>query len=145
MSAHAAAVHLPLALAAVWPVVDLVGLGLRSRGVSGTAVGLLLAALFSSFVATATGQAEYDAAYAAGYAVEVLDTHADIASLVPWALLAVTGIRLWAPTKIGRQGHLAGSLLGLALVILVVRVGQTGGELVYEHGVGLGPEAKRAP
>lgn len=143
MSWHAAVVHLPIGLAFVWPVVDLVGLLLGRPAVSWTGVGLLVACLVGSLVATATGQAEYDAAYAAGFAVELLDTHADFASLVPWVLLAVTAIRLWAPTKIGRAGHGIGIGLGFLFLALVIQTGRTGGALVYEHGVGVAPD--RAP
>lgn len=144
MSWHAAAVHLPIGLAIVWPIVDLVGLALKQRAVSHTAVGLLVVAVLSSLVATATGQAEYDAAYAAGFGVELLDQHADLASLVPWALLSNLALRLYLPSRAGRRGrvgHVLAVLLGLGLIGLILQVGRTGGTLVYEHGVGVEVEA----
>lgn len=136
MSWHAAAVHVPLALGLVWPLVDLTGLALRRPDVSTTGFGLLLVAALSSLVATATGQAEYDAAFAAGVPVARLDSHADLAALVPWTLLAVAALRGWGPGKLGRAGHWGSVGIGFAAGLLLIQVGATGGELVYEHGVG---------
>ena len=145
MSWHAAAVHLPIALTLVWPCVDFVGWASRRAAVSSTGLALLLLALVSSLVATATGQAEYDAAFAAGFSVELLDSHASVSSWMPWALLAVTALRIWAPTRFGPKGHLTGILLGVALWGLVIWAGKTGGALVYEHGVGVQLEAATGP
>lgn len=145
MSWHAAAVHLPLTLAVVWPWVDLFGVVLKRRDVSATAFGLLLLAAAASLVATATGQSEYDAAYAASVSVEVLDRHADVASLVPWVLIGLSAARGWGPSRGGRGGHWGSLGLGFAASVMIVYVGHTGGQLVYEHGVGVASSAARIP
>lgn len=136
MSWHAAAVHLPLALGVVWPFFDAAGLALGRVDLSRAAVGLLVLALIGSFVATATGQGEYDAAVRAGVSLERLDRHANGASTVPWVFMALVGVRMWLPTRLGPAGAWGGMLLGLAGAALLLWVGHSGGELVYTHGVG---------
>lgn len=137
MSVHAAAAHFPLALGLVWPWVDLAGFVLRRPPVSWTAVALLSTAMVVSVVSTATGQTELDAAFAAGVDIELLQSHGDLAATVPWALAGVLALRIYLPTKLGRIGHGLGWALGLASGLLLLQVGQTGGALVYEHGVGI--------
>lgn len=142
MSWHAAAVHFPIALAVVAPWVDAVGLIRRKPAVSWTALALLGVAALGSVVATASGQADYDAAFQAGVPVEVLSTHSDWASLVPWALLGALGLRLWLPTRRATWGPWVGLLAMLACTPLVWLAGQTGGELVYHHAIGVEASAR---
>lgn len=136
MSWHAAVVHFPVALALVAPAVDAVGQLFGRAQVAWTGVTLFGVAALSSLAATATGQAEYDAAYAAGVELGILDAHADVASAVPWALLGALALRLWLPTKLGHRGARLGLAGALAAAALVAWAGTTGGALVYEHGVG---------
>jgi uncharacterized membrane protein len=137
MDLHPATVHLPIALALLWPIVDGIGFLARRRDVSAVGLGLLGAAALASLVATVSGQAAFDAAVAAGHRPEVLTAHADPANLVPWALLLALGARWAGAARLGRAGHLAGIALGFGLWALVYTVGQTGGALVFEHGVGV--------
>ena len=131
------AVHLPIALILLWPAIDAIGL-LSGRGdVCGLALGLLCFSVLVSLFATATGQFAYDAAAAEGYDRRLLDTHAAWANLVPWIMLALAGGRAWLPTKAGRAGHWAAVVLGLGAAAFIVIVGASGGDLVYDHGVGV--------
>lgn len=140
---HAAVVHFPIALATVAPLVDLVGQAIRRPAIAWTGVTLFGTAVVASLVATATGQAAYDAAYAAGVSVERLDTHGGLAGVVPWVLLIALAARLWLPTRSARFGAPLGLALGLLCAPLVVWVGATGGTLVYTHGVGVqAPEGR---
>ena len=134
---HPLATHLPIAVALLWPLVDLVGLWLGRPDVSRTAVGLLGVGILSALIATVTGQAAYDAAIAAGRSPELLDTHGDPAGLVPWALLGLAALRTAGVQKLGRAAHVAALVLGLAAAVWVGFIGHTGGRLVYEHGVGV--------
>lgn len=134
---HPLAVHLPIAVAMLWPLVDLVGLVLARPDVSRTAVGLLGLGVAGSLVATVTGQVAYDAAIARGFAPEVLDTHAGPADLVPWVLLLIGALRTFGVHKLGRMAHVAAVVAGLAVAGWVGFVGYSGGRLVYEHGVGV--------
>ncbi len=144
-SLHPLAVHFPIAIAMLWPLVDALGLALSRPDVSRTALGLLALGVVSSLVATVTGQLAYDAAIAQGYAPEVLDTHGDPANLVPWALLAVGLLRTVGVQKLGRSAHLASLIAGFGVAAWVGFVGYSGGRLVYEQGVGVARPAAEAP
>ncbi len=136
------AVHLPIALAMVWPFVDGIGLVFRRQDVCRVGFGLLVVAVLAALAASVTGQAAYDVALDAGVAPTLLDTHASNAELVPWILLVVAVLRGFAPKKFGRGGHAVVLALGLAVLALVMSVGASGGDLVFEHRVGVS-EAKR--
>ena len=134
---HPMVVHLPIALILLWPVIDGLGLALGRSDLSALALGLLCATVLFSLFATATGQFAYDAAIENGVSRRLLDTHADSANLVPWLILALAAVRAWLPTKLGRAGHWTAVALGVAAGAFIIVVGASGGELVYEHGVGV--------
>ena len=141
---HPMAVHLPIAMILLWPVIDALGLLLKRTDLCGLALGLLCTAAVVSLFATATGQFAYDAAVAEGFDRRLLDTHADYANLVPWLLLMLAAARAWLPGRLGRIGHGLTIALGAAAGAFIVVVGATGGDLVYEHGVGVKRPAAEA-
>ena len=134
---HPVAVHFPIVLALLWPVIDAVGLLLKRADVCRVGLALLLLALLASVFATATGQAAFDEAIAKGAAPDVLNTHADNANLIPWALVLVAAVRLAGAQKWQRKGQIAGIVLGVLLWPLVIGTGETGGKLVFEHAIGV--------
>ncbi|MEM7675345.1 MAG: DUF2231 domain-containing protein [Myxococcota bacterium] len=144
---HPVAVHLPIAFVLLWPVIDALGLTLKRFDLCALALGLLGVTVVLSLVATATGQFAYDAAAAQGVDLDLLDTHANYANLVPWLLLLIAAARGFGPQKYGALGHWGAILLGFAMAAFIVVVGGSGGELVYEHGVGVraSKEATGAP
>ena len=131
------AVHLPIALVMVWPLVDAAGLALGKSDVSWVGVALLVAAVPTALFATVTGQAAYDAGIAAGFSAEMLDAHAQDADLVPWLLLVVLVVRTAGVKKLGRPAHLVALIAGLGLAGFLYVVGSSGGDLVYTHRVGV--------
>jgi uncharacterized membrane protein len=131
------AVHFPIALVFLWPVIDAVGLLLKRADVSRVGLALLLLAVGVSLFATATGQAAFEAAIAKGVDAEVLNTHADDANLIPWALVLVAAVRFLGAQKLKAKGQIAGIVLGVLLWPLVIRTGDSGGRLVFEHAVGV--------
>jgi uncharacterized membrane protein len=134
---HPLAVHFPIVLAFVWPVLDLVGLLTKRDDISRVALGILVTAVISSLFATVTGQAAFDLAIEAGISPELLNSHADDASLIPWLLLLVLVVRTVGVLKLGKRGHIAAIAAGFAACFLVYRAGETGGALVYRHGIGV--------
>jgi len=134
---HPLSVHFPIALAILWPVIDAIGLKLGRADISNTAVVLLVIGLGASLLSTMSGQAAYDDAIRAGHTPEVLGIHADVASLVPWLLLGVTAIRTAGVHKAGKRAHVVAIIAGLVVAGVVGLVGLTGGQLVYQHGVGI--------
>jgi uncharacterized membrane protein len=134
---HPLAIHMPLALIFLWPLVDGLGLKLNSPHLMRLGLAMLGAAVLFALFATATGQAAFEAAVEAGVEPKLLRTHTDDADRVPWILLAVLGARAWLPKKLGHRGHAFALLLGLLVWPVAFGVGRTGGALVYEHGVGV--------
>ena len=134
---HPMMVHVPIGLVLVWPWVDLAGRLLGKTDVSRTAVALLAIAVPASLAATVTGQFAYDAAIAAGFKPETLDTHADAPGLLPLQLLLLLGLLTLGVKKWGAPAHGLAILLGFALIVFVVSLGGSGGQLVFEHGVGV--------
>ena len=116
---------------------DGIGLVTRRTDISRVGLGLLALAIPASLAATVTGQGAFDAAIAAGAAPALLNQHADLAALVPWLLLLVAAARWLGAARWGRWGHGAALILGLALWPFVYRVGHSGGELVFRHGIGV--------
>ncbi len=140
---HPIAIHLPIVLILLAPVIDALGLFTDSKHLSRLAVGFYVAIVVSSLFATATGQAAFDVAVESGVSGELLTTHADDANLVPWLSIVVVVLRFVAPQKLGRPGRMLALVAGLAMWPFIYLVGDSGGALVYEHGIGVRPEAKR--
>ena len=141
---HPMAVHFPIVLAMLWPVIDAIGLLSKRPDVSRVGVALLLLAVVTSLFATATGQAAFDEAIAKGVDAELLNTHADNANLIPWLLLLIAAVRVVAAQKLKTKGQIAGIVLGVILWPLVIATGDSGGTLVFEHAIGVGAtEMKR--
>lgn len=140
---HPIAIHLPIVLIFLAPVIDALGLFTNSPHLSRLAVGFYVAIVLTALFATATGQAAFDVAVEAGVSGELLTTHADDANLVPWLSIVVVVVRFVGPQKLGRNGRVLALVAGLALWPFIYLVGNSGGALVYEHGVGVRPEAER--
>src|SRR5437879_1469483 len=102
-SIHPYAVHFPIALIVLWPLIDAAGLAVRRPDVSATAVALLLVAVPATLLASVSGQSAYDAALEVGASTGVLDTHADDANLMPWAILLIAIVRLFALVRRARR------------------------------------------
>lgn len=130
------AVHLPIGLVLLYPFLELAAAISRRRAVEVVALSVLGVAVVSSLVASTSGDAAYDAAIDAGYAHDVLETHEGSAELVPWLLISLFAARLYLALKTW-FGPWVGVALGAGMVGFIVRVGSTGGDLVYEHGVGV--------
>jgi uncharacterized membrane protein len=140
---HPVAIHLPIALILLAPIVDALGLFTNSTHLSRLAVGFYVAIVVTALFATATGQAAFDVAVEGGVTGELLNTHADDANLVPWLSIVVVVVRFVAPQKLGRAGRFVALALGVALWPFIYLVGDSGGDLVYQHGIGVRPAAER--
>ncbi len=137
---HPAIVHFPIVLALLLPLFIGGALWSIRRGAVARRAWLVPTAVAAALVASAwlsveTGEAQSERVErVVGEAP--LDAHEDLAEafLTASAAMAVlTGLGLLG----GKPGRTARALTGigsLALAGLVVRVGHTGGELVYRHG-----------
>ena len=135
---HPMLVHFPITLVFVWPFVDIVGLALKNRTLNVLAIVLLSLAVVTSLIAGSTGEIDAHAALDMGYSASVLKQHTFLADIFPWIMFGVLVVRLlggfWWPK---RGGALLGVILGILCCPLVAYIGYTGGQLVYEHGVGV--------
>jgi uncharacterized membrane protein len=137
MSVHPLVIHFPIVLILLWPIVDACGILIKRPEVSKVGLVLLLAAVAASLVGTVTGQSAFDQAVDLHVDPALLATHGDKGGLVPWLLLAVAAVRTLGVLKLKEKAHVAAIVLGVALWPWIYLVGQSGGALVYEHGVGV--------
>ena len=142
---HPFAVHVPLTLVLLWPMLDLIGLLTRRPDVSWAGVLLLAVSVPSTLFATVTGQAALDAAFASGIEPELVATHVDRGEVMPWMMLLLLALRVGGVRKWGRPAHLTALALGGLVMAFVLTVGMSGGKLVHEHGVGVRLYREKAP
>lgn len=137
---HPAVVHLPIALATVIPALAILGIFLIHRDLapsrSWALIVLLQAALVGSgWIALETGEEEEDRVERV-VAERHIERHEERAER--FVLLSAIGFLLSGPgllpRRIGAVGRVAGTLATFAVLAAGVSVGQTGGELVYDHG-----------
>lgn len=137
---HPAVVHLPIALAVVVPLLAVLTIAAIHRGLlparSWALVVLLQAILAGSgWLALETGEDQEERVERV-VAERHIETHEEAAErflILAWVGLAACGAGL-LPGRPGTAGRVAGTLAALVVLSAGVRVGHTGGELVYEHG-----------
>jgi hypothetical protein len=137
---HPAVVHLPLALAGLMPLVALgCALAIRTGFVPARAwlAVVLLQALLagSAWFATETGEDQEERVERV-VDERFIEEHEEGAE---WLLrLAVAGLVISAagllPGRLGGAGRLAAIAATAVVLAAALRVGHTGGQLVYEHG-----------
>ena len=136
---HPAIVHFPIVLAFLLPIFSFGALwairrGARFRRAWGIPLALSAALALSSWVAVETGEGQEDRVENV-VPHQAFDAHEDAAELfltLSGVLLVVTGAGLVGGV-IGRSARVAATVGAAALVVAVVRVGHTGGQLVYQH------------
>ncbi|HYG69873.1 MAG TPA: hypothetical protein VD838_19510 [Anaeromyxobacteraceae bacterium] len=138
---HPAAVHVPLGLAAVLPLVAIAAaiLAFRrgsSRGLVLLVVGLQALVFGSGLLASQLGERDEDRVEAvAGEAA--IERHEDRAEQFVWAaglVLAGAAAVLLVPRRAQGAGLAAVAVGTLAVAALAFRAGEAGGELVYARG-----------
>lgn len=137
---HPAVVHFPLVLAVLLPVVALAGLWMIRRGSQARrawALPLAVAAALtlSAWVAVQTGESQEERVERV-VADQPLDAHEESAELFIWAagtVLVIVAAGL-LPGVAGKSARVLGVLGAIVLVASAVRVGHSGGQLVYVHG-----------
>ena len=141
---HPMLVHFPITLVIIWPFIDVVGLILNLRSLNILAIVLLGLAVVSSLAAATTGEVDEHAAIDLGYSHELLQPHTFLADLFPWVMFAVLVIRILGSVWWGKQGGAwLGIILGFCCCPLVAYIGYTGGQLVFEKGIGVNKDAPK--
>jgi len=142
---HPALVHLPLALAVLMPLLVLLALWLgrgadhvipdRLRAIWLPIVFLAVVMTGSGYVAQETGEDQEDRVEEV-VSHDAIESHEERAELFVWAsaLLLIASIAGLVPGATGRYGRYVTLALAMVVLVLGVRVGSTGGDLVYTHG-----------
>lgn len=137
---HPAVVHFPVVLAVLLPIFAAGALWTIRRGTAArkawaVPIGLALALAASSWIAVETGEAQ-DGRVESVVAEQPLETHEEAAEafLTFSAGLAAMMIVGLISGRIGRAARVLATVGAVALVAAAVRVGHSGGELVYRHG-----------
>ncbi|MDQ6601641.1 MAG: DUF2231 domain-containing protein [Chloroflexota bacterium] len=134
MILHPAIVHFPIALLIVSVVLDAFGVGFRRASLTQAGFYTLIGGSLGATAAVLTGP-EHDAKDAA--ALTILHRHELFAALMVLCCLILVGMRLGNVNGLygaGAGGYLA---LGVVLIVCIVLTGYFGGQLVYDHGVGV--------
>lgn len=138
---HPLVVHFPIVLSLLLPLAALAAAVLGSRAGKPRkfwpAVLVLHALLLvSSFVAVRTGEKDEEKVEEALASDAPLESHEEKAEgflKATGAALAVSALGL-APGAWGLAGRVLGGVGGLAILLLGMQVGHSGGALVYRHG-----------
>jgi len=136
---HPAIVHFPIVLAVLLPVVTLAALVVTLRGASVrswlvvVAFGGALA--LTSWLAIETGEEQEDAVEAVVPRAAIHEhEEAGEALLITSGILFLLLAAGLAPGRIGKAARIVSAPASLVLLVMAFRVGDSGGELVYEHG-----------
>lgn len=142
---HPALVHFPIVLALILVSIDAVATS-RGRLLAGSSplasISALLATAMGSFVILTYlfGDQAYDVALASGTPQSVLEIHQQLGTITTIAMALWGAIRsgLWW-RQVPFQGNTQRAIVGVEVVIsgLVLFTAFFGGQLVYEHGVGV--------
>lgn len=143
MLLHPAIVHFPIALLIASVVLDALGVGFRRASLTQAGFYTLIAGSLGATAAVLTGP-EHAAKDAA--ALTILHRHELFAALMVLCCLILVGMRLGNVNGLygtGAAGYLA---LGGVLIVCIVLTGYFGGQMVYDHGVGVNQlQGARAP
>ena len=136
---HPVLVHFPIVLGACLPLLAAYGLIASRRSPKPRAwlavVIVAALALLSALAAQQAGEREEDRVEA-WVPEAALEGHEEKASRFLWSVGAVFGCSLLGlgPARTGRAGRALTLIVALPMVALLVYAGESGGDLVYEHG-----------
>ena len=137
---HPAVVHLPIALAVLIPVLAAafaVAIGTRLLPARAWLVVVLLqiGLAASAWVAIETGEGDEERVERV-VAEDYIEPHEEAAKQLLIASVITAGLMALGlmPRRLGRSGRLAGTLAAFVVFGSAVKVGHSGGELVYQHG-----------
>ena len=146
---HALIVHLPIGLLVTAVVADLVAMLRRDPStVVIVSTGLYLAGTASLVAAYLTGRSGAQEVYTPGMAHAVVTRHWEWALWCVWyfGLLTAGRVGLWlAAGSPRRVVTVALALAGLGGLVLLTNTAELGGQLVYQHGVGVAAPVARNP
>lgn len=139
---HPAIVHFPVALSVLLPIMILIGLIVHRRGTSVWAAWLptVFLAVFmvgAGLVAQETGEDEEDVVEEV-VSRTVIHEHEERAEVFVWGagILALLSLVGFAGSAIGNIARWSTFVASIVVLVLGIRVGGSGGDIVYEHNAG---------
>jgi uncharacterized membrane protein len=143
MFLHPAIVHFPIALLIVSVVLDGCGVGFRRASLTQAGFYTLMIGSLAAAAAVLSGP-EHAAKDAAS--LTILHRHELFAALTVLCCLILVGMRLGNADGLYGTGAIGYLALGVALIVCIVLTGYFGGQMVYDHGVGVAQlQGARAP
>lgn len=131
---HPSVVHFPIALLILSVLLDGAGVIFRRASLTQAGFSTLVIGGLTAAMAVLTGP-EHDARDAA--AQTILHRHELFAALTVFCCLAMVGMRLGNVEGLYGTGAIGYLALGIVCIACIVLTGYFGGQMVYEHGVGV--------
>lgn len=131
---HPSIVHFPISLLIVSVVLDAFGVGFRRASLTQAGFYTLIIGSFGATAAVLSGPEESvkDSA-----SLTILHRHEFFAALMVMCCIALVGMRLGNAEGLYGSGVIGYLALGGGLIVCVVLTGYFGGQMVYDHGVGV--------
>lgn len=137
---HPALVHFPIVFAVLLPVVAVAVLWATRSGIVrkrawGLVVALAAALVLASWIAVQTGEQQEERVeeVVAETALETHEEAAELFLLLAWAALVAAAAGI-TPGVVGSSARIVCVVLALVVLAAGWQVGNSGGELVYQHG-----------
>jgi len=140
---HPKAVHFPIALFAVYALLEIIGVLFKKDFFSKTAFLILFLGVLAAIVAVLTGNSAADAIHKLNkisliVPQDAIEEHIDYANFTLWYFAGLLVLRTFVVLKkkfsgAARYWFILLSLIG---VFLIYRTGDLGGRLVYKYGAG---------
>ena len=134
MILHPAIVHFPIALLIASVVLDACGVGFRRLSLTQAGFYTLIIGSLGATAAVLSGP-EHAAKDAAS--LTILHRHELFAALTVLCCLIMVGMRLGNAEGLFGAGVFGYLALGVVLIVCIVLTGYFGGQMVYDHGVGV--------
>jgi uncharacterized membrane protein len=134
MIVHPAIVHFPIALLIVSVVLDACGVGFRRLSLTQAGFYTLILGSLAATAAVLSGP-EHAAKDAAS--LTILHRHELFAAFTVLCCLILVGMRLGNVEGLYGTGAIGYLALGGVLIVCIALTGYFGGQLVYDHGVGV--------
>jgi uncharacterized membrane protein len=137
---HPVIVHFPIALFAVYTVLEIIALFIKNESYSKIVLLILGIGVLFSLLAVLTGNraAEISKSLVSPGAAEIIETHESFATITMFYYSAILFVKSYLIIKKKSSRLIKYSFLVLVLIgnIFIYLTGYYGGELVFKYGIG---------
>ena len=136
---HPKVVHFPVALLAIYSVIEIIGILFKKEFLNRTALLILCMGVVTAFFAVLTGnEASTHFNHWTDESLALLNQHQTYATYLLWFSIFTCGFRIYTIIKKRFVGYVRFSFVIIASIILflVIQTGLHGGDLVKKFGIG---------